>query len=67
MNDPEQSIWDFLLDRFGGFESAARRATALARYNLVHKKDIFDRDFREPVSNLLAFTKRLPERHERLF
>jgi len=58
MNEIQQSAWDFLLDRFAGIENAAPRATVLARHNLVHKKDISDRDFRETVSILVSIYKK---------
>jgi hypothetical protein len=52
MSELQAEIYKFLLDRFAGIDNAAPRATILARYNLVHKKDISDRDFGETVSTL---------------
>lgn len=58
MNELQQSVWDFLLDRFAGIDNAAPRATILARYNLVHKKELSDREFRETVSILVSIYKK---------
>jgi hypothetical protein len=59
MSGLQAEIWKFLLDRFAGIDNAAPRATTLARYSPVHKKDISDRDFGETVSTLC---RRLVER-----
>jgi len=58
LNELQQSVWGFLLDRFAGIENAAPRATILSRYNLVHKKEVSDRDFRETVSILVSIYKK---------
>ncbi|HWO42639.1 MAG TPA: hypothetical protein VNO43_12635 [Candidatus Eisenbacteria bacterium] len=58
MSPTQASIWSFLKEHYAGLENAAPRAAILTRYNLIHRSDISDRDFREAVSQLVTIFKK---------
>lgn len=51
-------IYKFLLENFAGIDKAAKRSAVLQRFNLVHKKEITDRDFRAVISELIVVYKK---------
>ena len=51
-------IWSFLVENFAGLERATKRSAILLRFNLVHKKEISDRDFRSAISELINVYKK---------
>jgi hypothetical protein len=58
MSDLQSEVWRFLLERFAGVENAAPRSAILSRYNLVNKKELSDRVFRQVVSDLVTDFKK---------
>jgi hypothetical protein len=58
MSDLHAAVWQFLLDRFVGVENALPRAAIVVRYNLVNKKELSDRVFRQVVSDLVTDFKK---------
>lgn len=53
-----REVWEFLADQFSGQEKAARRETIICRFNLVHRRELDDRVFREIVANLVKDYKK---------
>lgn len=58
MSELQAEVWKFLLARFAGINNAAPRAAILSRYNLLHNKELSDREFRETVSILVSIYKK---------
>ena len=59
MTEIQAEVWSFLLTRrHAGEENAMPRAAILTRFNLVRRKPISDRMFREIVSELVTVYKK---------
>lgn len=58
MSPLQADVWNFLLERHSGAENAAPRSAILARFNLIHKKELTDRVFRKVVADLVTDFKK---------
>ncbi len=58
MSPLQAAIWNFFRENYAGPDKATPRATILTRYNLIHRKEISDREFREIVSELVTVFKK---------
>jgi hypothetical protein len=54
----EASIWNFIRTHFLGVENAAPRGTVRVRYNLSHRADVGDREFRDVIAQLVTVYKK---------